>query len=68
MPQNSQKSPKSKTLGEKVIDILHSVTGTGGEDKEDPISGVIKKASDTSTIGGGRRKKMIDEELEKSGG
>jgi len=55
--------PKEKTIGDKIIDIIHSVTssGTGGESKDDPVSGMIKKASDESMIGGGRRKRKIDE-------
>ena len=59
---DEKSKPKQKTIGDKIIDIIHSVTNSaGGENKDDPVSDVIKKASDESVIGGGRRKRKIDD-------
>lgn len=61
--------PKEKTIGDKIIDIIHSVTNSaGGENKDDPVSDVIKRASDNSPVGGGARKKKLDKAIEDSGG
>lgn len=66
---DKESKPKEKTIGDKIIDIIHSVTNSaGGENKDDPVSDVIKKASDNSMIGGGARKKKLDKAIEDSGG
>lgn len=66
---DEKSKPKQKTIGDKIIDIIHSVTNSaGGENKDDPVSDVIKRASDGSPVGGGKRKKRMDDEIEKSGG
>ena len=60
--------PKSSTVGDKVLEIIRSFTGTGGEEPNDPVHKEIKRMSDESPIGGGKRRRKIDDELEKSGG
>lgn len=65
-------APAEKTVGDKVVDILHSVfgskSGDGGKEKEDPIAGEIKKARAQSVIGGDRRKAMMDQKIRESEG
>ena len=70
MATQSKDTKKEKTIGDKIVDIIHSVTGsgTGGEDSNDPASNLIKRASEESLIGGRRRKRNIDEEIQKAGG
>jgi hypothetical protein len=71
MATQSNKTPGQKSIGDKIIDILHSVTSsgsTGGEDSNDPISPTIKTLSKESIVGGENRKKKIDDAVSAAGG
>jgi hypothetical protein len=63
---------KKKTVGDRVIEIIHSIyhtpQRTGGETKDDPIPKVIDDLSENSIVGGKNRKKKIDKALEDAGG
>lgn len=59
---------KKPSVGDKILEIIKSFGGTGGEESDDPVHKIIRDASDNSPIGGGKRKKKIDEEIEKAGG
>lgn len=58
--------PKDKTVGEKIVDILHGVFH--GSDPSDPVTDTIKSLRKTSIIGGDNRKAKIDQALKDAGG
>jgi hypothetical protein len=63
----NQEVPKDKTVGEKIVDILHSVMH-GGSSSDDPVTDTIKTLRKTSIIGGDNRKARMDQAIKDSGG
>lgn len=59
------KDPKEKTVGDKVIDIIHDIFRNKDTD---PVAKTIEGLSETSVIGGKNRKRKTDDAIEKSGG
>jgi hypothetical protein len=67
----SNKKPDSKeddekSVGNKVIDIIHGLFNSKSEDPV--ITETIKNLRETSPVGGERRKKKIDAALKEAGG
>ena len=64
---------KPKSIGDKVIDIIHSIyhssDKTGGESSGDPVANkVIDDLSKKSIVGGQNRKKKMDDAITEAGG
>lgn len=65
--KSSDDKPKDKTVGDKIVDILHSVFHKS-DDSGDPVTDTIKTLRKTSIIGGDNRKARMDQAIKDSGG
>jgi hypothetical protein len=63
----SDKDGEEKSVGEKIVDIIHSVFHKP-DDSGDPVTDTIKSLRKNSLIGGDYRKAKMDKAIKDSGG